>query len=130
MAHPPTFPSAVGTKRQVRRWGILWKPLEVQLERVSHVVNAVVRCHNFCRSRVVSVPRDNIEVTVPASVQFNDNGTISNDFFEPSPGVGGRNFGNQAAISVPREGIRTRLEFEGIVRPRHNIERNRARLQN
>lgn len=104
--------------------------MEVKLERVSHVVNAVVRCHIFCRSRVVSVPRENIEVTVPAAVQFDEHGTISNDFFEPSPGVGGRNFGNQAAISVPREAIRRRLELEGIVRPRHNVERNRSRLQN
>ncbi|CAM9569288.1 unnamed protein product, partial [Ectocarpus sp. 4 AP-2014] len=37
----------------VRRRGILWKPIEVRLERFNDVVNAVIRCHKFCRSRVI-----------------------------------------------------------------------------
>ncbi|CAM9100158.1 unnamed protein product, partial [Hapterophycus canaliculatus] len=32
----------------VRRWGILWRPMEVGLERFTLVVDAIVRLHNFC----------------------------------------------------------------------------------
>lgn len=89
----------------------------------------MVRCHNFCRSRAVEVPKENVDVVVPPVVQFDDAGRISNDYFEPQPGVGGRRAVDQASISEPREAICARLEMEAIVRPRHNMEKNSSRLQ-
>ncbi|CAN0370138.1 unnamed protein product, partial [Ectocarpus sp. 12 AP-2014] len=35
----------------VKTWGILWKPLAIRLDRVGHVMNAIVRLHNFLRRR-------------------------------------------------------------------------------
>ena len=32
----------------VRRWGILWRSLEMQWEKRTHVVSACMRLHNWC----------------------------------------------------------------------------------
>jgi hypothetical protein len=32
----------------IRRWGILWKPLECKFSRVPAVISACMRLHNFC----------------------------------------------------------------------------------
>lgn len=101
----------------------------MSLERVDKVVNAVVRCHNFCRTRIIDVPSQNVDVVLPAAVQVDDEGSFMNDYFEPAPSAGGRRVIDQVSISKPREAIRRRLEVEGIVRPRHNVERNRPRVQ-
>ena len=32
----------------VRRWGLLWRPLEIRFDRRAAVVGACIRLHNFC----------------------------------------------------------------------------------
>jgi hypothetical protein len=32
----------------VRRWGVLWRPLEIKFRRRAAVITACVRLHNFC----------------------------------------------------------------------------------
>lgn len=32
----------------VRRWGILWRPLEVAFHKLASVVNVLMNLHNFC----------------------------------------------------------------------------------
>lgn len=113
---------------QVRRWGILWRPMEVRLEKFEHVVNAIVRLHNFCRDRKVDVPTENVGSAIPPpEVTFDEDGLISSDYFETVPARAGRPVKDQAKVSEPRETIRKELEVAGYARPEHNIARNRKR---
>ena len=111
-----------------RRWGILWRPMEFGLGRVVEVVNSVVRMHNFCWDRQVSVPKHNVgKITVPTEVAFNSRGQIDNDYFRPASTRPGRPHEDQVVLSKPREDIRRELEIRGFVRPAHNLARNRNR---
>lgn len=116
-------------KLQVRRWGILWRPMELRLVKFEHTVNAIVRLHNFCRNHKVDVPTQDVGVLRPADVTFDGDGLISNDFFETDPGRTGRPAKDQAKISRPRERIRHQLEVAGFARPAHNIARNSNRTR-
>eukprot|EP00903_Cladosiphon_okamuranus_P007965 g7688.t1 len=112
----------------VRRWGILWRPIEVGLKKFEHVVNAVVRMHNFCRNRKIQIPTQNVgSVVQPSHVIFVDDGLISSDYFETVPVRFGRPAKDQAQASNPREVIRTQLDVAGFARPEHNLARNRSR---
>ena len=65
---------------QVRRWGIIWRPMEVGLPKFENVVNAVVRLHNFCWDRKIKVPEEDVgSVVQPTGVMFDEEGYISND---------------------------------------------------
>lgn len=109
----------------MRRWGILWRPMEVGLARFPGVVNCVVRMHNFCRDRMVDVPVGNVgAVTVPEGVSFNKDGAMDNDYFEPQPARSGRPMVNQVSASKPREQVRRGIEIGGFGRPAHNMTRN------
>ncbi|CAN0445975.1 unnamed protein product, partial [Ectocarpus sp. 12 AP-2014] len=102
----------------VRRWGILWRPMEVRLEKFEHVVNAIVRLHNFCRDRKVDVPTENVGSAIPPpEVTFDEDGLISSDYFETVPARAGRPVKDQAKGSEPRETIRKELEVAGYARP-------------
>ncbi|CAB1101963.1 unnamed protein product [Ectocarpus sp. CCAP 1310/34] len=81
----------------VRRWGILWRPMEVRIEKFEHVV------------------------------AFDDDGLISSDYFETVPVRTGRPVKDQAKASKPREAIRKELEVAGLIRPEHNIARSHNR---
>ena len=113
---------------QVRRWGILWRPMEVGLRKFEKVVNAVVRLHNFCRDRKIDVPSDDVgSVVRPTDVTFDDEGFI-NDYFDTVPARAGRPTKDQAKVSRPRETIRKHLEVGGFVRPPvDNRNSNRTR---
>eukprot|EP00903_Cladosiphon_okamuranus_P005785 g5732.t1 len=119
----------------VRRWGILWRPIEVGLKKfehvvnaVEHVVNAVVRMHNFCRNRKIQVPTQNVgSVVQPSHVIFDDDGLISSDYFETVPVRSGRPAKDQAKASKPRKVIRMQLDVAGFARPEHNVARNFSR---
>jgi hypothetical protein len=38
----------------VRRWGILWRPLEMKLQRLAQVIGACMRLHNFCIKKKIN----------------------------------------------------------------------------
>ena len=38
----------------VRRWGILWRPLEMRFDRRAPLIGAIIRLHNFCIDRGVT----------------------------------------------------------------------------
>lgn len=98
------------------------------LARVPHVVNAVVRLHNFCRERKVAVPKQQAgNVTLPRGLEFDKEGRVSGDFFEPVTGRLGRPLKDQAAASCTRNLIRQELQIQGLVRPAHNVARNKHR---
>ena len=40
----------------IRRWGILWRPLEMQFEKRSAVIAACMRLHNWCIDKRIQVP--------------------------------------------------------------------------
>ena len=114
---------------QVRRWGILWRPMEVGLRKFENVVNAVFRLHNFCRDRKIKVPEEDVgSVVRPTGVMFDEEGYISNDYFDTAPARAGRPAKDQAKVSRPRETIRKHLEVGGFVRPPvDNRNSNRTR---
>ena len=88
---------------QVRKWGILWRPMEVGLRKFEKVVNAVVRLHNYCRDRKIKVPSDHVGYVVwPTDVTFDVEGLISNDYFDTVPARAGRRAKDQANVSRPR----------------------------
>lgn len=98
--------------------------MEVRLHHFTTVVDAVVRLHNFCRRRAVSMPATAGGVR-QSPVDFNKDDTIAGDFYRTDPrGRRGRPAG---VLSVPREIIRRKLEVEGILRPAFNLERNKGR---
>lgn len=102
--------------------------MEVSLRKFENAVNAVVRLHNFCRDRAVEVPMDNIgSAVMPGEIIIDDDGLIACDYFDTAPLRSGRPAKNQAFVSKPREMIRKHLEVFGIVRPEHNLVRNRNR---
>lgn len=113
---------------QVRRWGILWRPMEVRQKKFEHVVDAVVRLHNFCRERKVKVPTEDVGgVTIPAGVTFDKDCVVIGDYFNTVPVRSGRRAKDQVGVSKPREDIRRELEITGVARPEHNVARNRDR---
>ncbi|CAN0374944.1 unnamed protein product [Ectocarpus sp. 13 AM-2016] len=102
--------------------------MEVRIEKLEHVVNAVVRLHNFCRDRKVDVPTENTGSAIPPpEVAFDDDGLISSHYFETVPVRTGRPAEDQAKASKPREAIRKELEVAGMMRPEHNIARSHKR---
>jgi len=101
--------------------------MEVSVKKFEHVVNAVVRLHNFCRERKADVPSGDVGTTLPMEITFDSNNVITSDYFETVPVRTGRPAKDQAAASTPREGIRRALEVQGFSRPEHNIARNRNR---
>ena len=38
----------------VRRWGILWRPLEMKFDRRAPLIGAIIRLHNYCIDRCVT----------------------------------------------------------------------------
>lgn len=109
---------------KVRRWGILWRPLEVRLRRFTAVVACVIRLHNFCRQHEIKLPKGDVSVTPPKEVTFDDEDNLTGDFYEPEPVRSGRPSNDQAKLSLPREIIHQSLEIQGIVRPPRNVDRN------
>ncbi|CAB1107031.1 unnamed protein product [Ectocarpus sp. CCAP 1310/34] len=109
-------------------YGILVSVVGMAKVVVEHVVNAVVRLHNFCRDRKVDVPTENTGSAIPPpEVAFDDDGLISSDYFETVPVRTGRPVKDQAKASKPREAIRKELEVAGLMRPEHNIARSHKR---
>lgn len=110
---------------QVRTWGILWRPCEVSHDRFTHVMNSVVRLHNFCRRRRVRVPARNVGDVGEPPVRFSRNNTMIGNYYDTVRNDRvWRPASNQAGLPQTREAIRTRLEIEGIMRPRVDIDRN------
>ena len=109
---------------EVRRWGILSRPIEVRLRRFNQVVDCVIRLHNFCRQRKISVPERNTKGTLPREVTFNEDGDLTGEYFEPEPVRTVCPTTDQAQLSQPREAIRTRGKIVGINRPIRNKDRN------
>ncbi|CAB1107655.1 unnamed protein product [Ectocarpus sp. CCAP 1310/34] len=106
----------------VKTWGILWRPLDMRLERVSSVINSVVRLHNFLRRRRARIPRSPWRVTQPVEVRFRPDGSLEGTYFDTVPTRGRQTRGGRA--SAPREAIRQYLEQYSIGRPRWNLQRN------
>lgn len=111
---------------QVRTWGLFWRPCEIDLARFPDVVDAIIRLHNYCRRRRDDNVPASIGVSQPAKVSFDKDNFFDGDFFNTGP-IAGRRPGGKGG---PREAIRARLERESILRPRWNLERNAARLDN
>lgn len=120
-----SVPAAIHVCSQVKTWGILWRPLEMRLERVSSVINAVVRLHNFLRRRRARVPRSPWRVTQPSEVRFRPDGGMEGSYFETVPTRGRPSRG--ATACAPREAIREYLEQMAVGRPRWNLQRKSGR---
>lgn len=102
--------------------------MELGLAHFRMVVDSVVRLHNFCRDRKVALPPDNAgNSSVPAGIEFDDDGALESDYLQPEMGRVGRPLKDQAAASRTRNAIRQELEIQGIMRPAHNLTRNRNR---
>lgn len=101
--------------------------MEVRQPRLTYVVDSIVRLHNFCRGRNIEVPDgDEGEVLRPSGVEFTPDGRITGEYFATDGGASGRPSNNQAGLSAQRESIRSRLEIAGVVRPAHNVARNKS----
>lgn len=99
---------------QVRTWGIFHKPLEVPLCRTANVVYAALRLHNFLRKRRAIPP---LLLHGPA---LDEDALLANAMFQP------HNLGKvKGFTSNAREKIRADVELRMLVRPVHNVERNR-----
>ncbi|CAN0231368.1 unnamed protein product, partial [Ectocarpus sp. 6 AP-2014] len=96
------------------KWGILWKPLAIRLDRVGHVVNTIVRLHNFLRRRRAPVPQSARKVSVPESVTFRPDGGISGSYYDTVPARGRPS--KAAEVSMPRELIRDHLDQKSMGR--------------
>ena len=57
----------------IRRWGILWRPLQVAFRRRAALIGCCMRLHNFCIQRRISeedLPKMNGEYAVPVPGDF------------------------------------------------------------
>lgn len=125
MLSPCPFPNQTMVPRgtlcgQVRTWGILWRPMEIGLDRVKDVMSSIVRLHNLCRrSRAKVHPA--MGVSLPKEVRFNSKGRIEGDLFETVASLG------RPATDMrgPREAIRSRIEALTLMRPRWNLDRHK-----
>ncbi|CAB1109761.1 unnamed protein product [Ectocarpus sp. CCAP 1310/34] len=106
----------------VKTWGILWRPLQVKLGRVSSVMNAVVRLHNFLRRWRAKVPQSPWRVDQPQEVRFAPDGSLEGTYYDTVPTRGRPTTGQR--VSAPREAIRQYLKQYSIGRPRWNLQRN------
>ena len=79
------------------------------------IIHATVRLHNFVRRRRA----DNFEV--PSGPARDEEGILLGDIFRPPPS--GRPV---ATASVLRENVRREIAVRILVRPIHNVERNRG----
>ena len=102
----------------VRRWGILWKAMEYDLEFQFEIVHACCRLHNFCISRRL-LP---IQIVSPPSIiATNENGSLSDSSWHlPNSS----NIMNATRTgSTLRSSIVNTLRTKGITRIRsHNLQ--------
>jgi len=110
----------------IRRWGILWRPLEVDFDRRAKVIGCCMRLHNFCidgritdaclaemdGTYAVSVPPDaGLEPRWEKTPVFKDGRPVQNlDWVTAAP-VGA------AGTSSARERLAVAVEVAGFVRP-------------
>ena len=104
---------------QARTWGLLWRPMEIGLDRVKDSMSSIVRLHNLCRrSRAEVHPA--MGVSLPQEVRFNSKGRIEGDLFQTIASLGRP----VTDTGGPREAIRSRIEAQTLMRPRWNLKRN------
>lgn len=107
-------PLVAPTFRQVKTWGILWRPLGVPLRHSQRVLHAIVRLHNFVRRE-----RDDAPVTV-GQLGMNTNGSLTDEAWYP-PASGGA---GAAATSTSRNMVVADILRRGLQRPAHKVTRN------
>jgi len=110
----------------IRRWGILWRPLEVDFHRRANLIGCCMRLHNFCiDSRIteahlaemdgrpaVAVPPDaGLEARWEPTPIFKDGRPVQSLDWNNTPASGG------AEGSSARERLRQVVEVEGFRRP-------------
>ena len=94
------------------KWRILRTPLHVKLENVGAVVLAIARLHNFCISERPDV--ELAEPVEPLNVSGGERGFLPSD---PLPV-------DIPGLSVLRGRIVRHIASNGLVRPKHNLNRN------
>lgn len=102
----------------VRRWGILWKAMEYDLEFQFEIVHACCRLHNFCISRRL-LP---IQIVSPPSIiAINENGSLSDSSWHLPNSSNVMNATRTG--STLRSSIVNTLRTKGITRIRsHNLQ--------
>lgn len=61
----------------IRRWGILWKPMEFDLNFQFEIIHALCRLHNFCMQR--ALPISNHRVSSTSNIEVNADGRLIDD---------------------------------------------------
>ena len=118
-AHPTKhtyFTLSLVFRGQVKRWGILWRPLSVPLKHTTRVLHAVVRLHNFVRLEQDDAP------DFPGQPAMTANNTLEDELWA-TPAVGAS---GAYASSVARNEVLRYITRKNLRRPDHNIARNNA----
>ena len=109
----------------IRRWGILWKSLEMEFKKRAPVVSACMRLHNFCIDRRIefNLKRDGRYTLVnpgrwSKTPKFDKKG-------RPVAYLNWNRSLRGAAGGTHTEGLTKRMEDKGLVRPRRRNKRNK-----
>lgn len=112
----------------IRRWGLLWKPLEMEFKKRTGVIGCCIRLHNFCIDSRIEIEQDLMELDGVVEVLpgraiiaplINNNGSPVNELHTecrcPNCSGGGR--ARTKADTRRREELEEAIRGKGLIRP-------------